>query len=232
MKTIACALALLVPVLASGGAKAGIFVDRSIVTFEEGGTSRQDVRISNDDTENPAYIQMEVLEVEAPGTKREKQVHVTDPEKATLLATPEKAIIPPEGQKLVRIVNLAPREEEERIYRVNVTPILPPLSEKEEGNIVRVVVAYQLLVIVTPETPEVNWTARRNGKRLTFTNTGNTNVLLHTGRQCASPGSDDCKELATHRLYAGNSWVQDLPFDQPVEYMVKSLSGETDEIIR
>jgi len=224
--------ALLVWLVFTANAWAGIFVDRSIVTFEQGAASRQDVRVTNDDAENPAYIQVEVLSVESPGTDAEQQVRMTDPEHMTLLATPEKMIIPPGGQKLVRIVNLEPGTEAERIYRVNVTPILPPLQDEAEGNLVRVVVAYQLLVIVPPALPEASWTAKREGKKLTFTNTGNTNLLLHTGRQCAAPGSEDCRELVTHRLYAGNTWTQDLPFDQPAEYLVQSLEGEKKEIVR
>ena len=232
MKILKHTLGLLAMLAVTGHAFAGIFVDRSIVTFDRESASRQDVRITNDDAEEPAYVQVEVLTVRNPGTDQEAQVRETDPERMQLLATPEKMIIPPGGQKLVRIVNLEPGSEDERIYRINVTPILPPLQEEVEGNLVRVVVAYQLLVIVPPELPQASWKAERKGQQLSFTNTGNTNVLLHTGRQCAAPGSEDCRELTTHRLYAGNTWVQELPFDQPLEYMVQTLDGDRKEIIR
>lgn len=232
MKIIPLLTQILPLALLASPAFAGIFVDRSIVTFDEASPSRQDVRVTNDDAENPAYVQVDVLTIDAPGTDHEKQTRVTDPESITLLATPKKMVIPAGGQKLVRIVNLEPSSESERIFRVNVTPILPPLQEEPEGNLVRVVVAYQLLVIIPPALPEASWTVKREGTRLTFVNTGNTNLLLHSGKQCATPGSTECRELATHRLYAGNSWEQKLPFDQPLEYMVRSLSSEKKEIIR
>ena len=90
--------------------------------------------------------------------------------------------MPPNGQKLVRIVNLQTSNDVERVYRINVTPIAPPLEE--DASQLRIVVAYQILAIVQPDEPSSDLNVTRNGQTLVMENRGNTNVLLSDGRQC------------------------------------------------
>ena len=125
---------------------AEIFVDRAIVRLGPETSNREDIKVINNDDE-VSYVQVEVLEVRNPGTEQEERVTVTDPDKIKLIASPSKLMIPAKSQKLVRVVNLDPGANEERIYRVNITPVLPPLQENK-GSVVRIVVAYQSDVIV------------------------------------------------------------------------------------
>jgi P pilus assembly chaperone PapD len=203
-------LAWMPPVIGS------MVLDRTIIRFVAGEPSRQDVLITNSDAET-LYLKVEVFEVKDPGTPSERREKPTDPNAITLLATPNKMIVPPGGRKLVRLVNLGGHELE-RIYRVNVTPVVADLETT--GMAVYVVVAYQLLVIVTPEEPAVDVDYERIGKQAIFTNRGNTNALLHSGEQCP-PNPDvtgGCVQLEAHRLYAGNIWKLELPYDAPFEY--------------
>tara|TARA_R110002072_G_scaffold103600_2_gene227260 strand:+ start:7661 stop:8416 length:756 start_codon:yes stop_codon:yes gene_type:complete len=203
-------------------ATADMYVDRSIVVFEPGEPARQDIKVTNSDTED-MYVQVEVLEVTKAGTVDEIRATVTDPSKLKLLATPNKLVIPPNGQKLIRIVNLKPDNTEERIYRINVTPIVPPLEE--DSSQLRIVVAYQILAIIQPDSPASTLNAQRNGKMMTFVNNGNTNVLLSDGKQCNPSNSTECKDLTSRRLYANNEWQLELPFDAPVTYSIRSFDG-------
>ena len=50
-------------------------------------------------------------------------------------------------------------------------------------------------------------------------NDGNSSAELISGRQCDPSGR--CVSLPGKRLYAGSNW-QELPGNEPVEYMVKS----------
>jgi len=197
-------------------ATATMVVDRTIIRFEAGEPSRQDVLITNNGAET-LYLKVEVFEVKDPGTPSERREKPTDPSAITLLATPNKMIVPSGGRKLIRLVNLGGHELE-RIYRVNVTPVVGEL--KATGMTVNVVVAYQLLVIVAPGEPVIDLDYERTGKRATFKNHGNTNALLHGGEQCpADPNSSsNCVKLEAHRIYAGNVWELELPFDTPFEY--------------
>ena len=214
-----CVVAL---ALASTCVNADIFVDRAIVRLSADAPPREDVKVINNGDEE-GYVQIDVFEVRNPGTDKEERVQVTDPDAVKLIASPSKLAIPPNGQKLVRIVNLDPSTTEERIYRINVTPVLPPLQE-ESGSVVRVVVAYQLLVIVDPAEPREELEIKRSGYRLAVTNKGNTNVLLSDGKQC-DEASGHCVDIAAHRVYPGNRWETELVLDSPVTAKLTSFNG-------
>lgn len=210
-------------------ASAGIFIDRAIVDFKAGKTLRQDVKVSNDG-DDVAYVKVEVLEVINPGTADEERRPVTNPQDITLLATPSKMIIPAGGTKLVRLTDIAPGSTSERVFRVNITPILPPLAE--ETSQVRVVVAYQVLVLMAPVIPRIELAANRVGKRLLLENKGNAYIMLSAGKQCPGPGSkaDDCVELSAKRLYPGNQAEIELPYNQSVNFTAESIEGIKAEI--
>lgn len=201
---------------------ADMYVDRSIVIFEPGQPARQDVKVSNSEPED-IFVQVDVLEVKKAGTVDETREIVSDPSKLKLLATPNKLIIPGNGQKLIRIVNLQVDNNEERIYRINVTPIVPPLEE--DSSQLRIVVAYQILAIVQPNDPNSTLNAQRNGRMMTFVNNGNTNILFSDGKQCEPDNPDNCTDLTSRRLYANNEWQLELPFDAPVTYSIRSFDG-------
>ncbi len=208
--------------------RAEMYVDRSIVIFEPNGQPREDVAVSNTSDE-VMYVEVEVLRVDNPGTPQESRVKVDNPRELKLLATPSKLIIPAGSQKLVRIVNLQADNQTERVYRINITPIVAPLAE--ETSQLRIVVAYQVLTIVQPNAPKPNLVVTREGSTITFVNSGNTNVLLSEGVQCESAAADDgCQELPSRRLYAGNSWQHSLPYDAPVRYSVRTFDGIKQEI--
>lgn len=203
-------------------ASADMYVDRSIVIFEPGEPARQDIKVTNSD-QAALYVQVEVLEVQKAGTVDENRVRITDPSKLKLLATPNKLVIPPNGQKLIRIVNLEADNDHERIYRINVTPIVAPLEE--ESSQLRIVVAYQILTIIQPNEPGSELNAQRNDRVITFVNSGNTNVLLSDGKQCNPINPTECTDLTSRRLYADNEWQLELPFDAPVIYSIRSFDG-------
>jgi len=200
---------------------ADMYVDRSIVIFPADSSARQDVKVSNSDDET-MYIQVEVFKVLNPGETDEQRVQ-GNPQDLKLLATPNKLVIPPKGQRLIRLVNLDTKSEEERVYRINVTPIVPPLEENVSQ--LRIVVAYQVLTIIQAKNPDAKLIASREGKIIKFVNEGNSNILLSEGRQCDQSSADRCEILESHRLYAGNSWELKLPFDAPVSYSVRTYDG-------
>lgn len=204
-----------------------MYVDKSIVTFEPGDAPRQDVRVSNS-SEDVMYVQVEAFAVENPGAPEESRVKITNPQTHKLVASPNKLVVPPGGQKLVRILNLDPKSTEERIFRINITPVVPPLQE--ETSQLRIVVAYQVLTIIQPAEPYSKLEVSRTGNKVIFTNQGNTNVLLSDGRQCSLSDPTTCEALNSQRLYAGNTWALDLPFNAPLSYSVRSFDGIKNEV--
>ncbi|RMA81363.1 fimbrial biogenesis chaperone [Umboniibacter marinipuniceus] len=211
----------LLALLVSSAASANMFVDRSIVEFVAGQAPQQDIRVSNRGNDQ-MYVQVEVLDVLQPGTNEETREAVTNLADMTLLATPKQFVLPPQGERAVRLVALAEPGEVDQVYRVNVTPILPPLADTE-ASVVRVVVAYQLLVLVLPENPREDLVVTRDGNVLKFENRGNSYVLLADGQQCIT---ENCSNLPTTRLYAGNSWEVELESSDVVaSYRLTTFAG-------
>ncbi|MEX2489800.1 MAG: fimbria/pilus periplasmic chaperone [Pseudomonadales bacterium] len=222
MKLLRPVVLSVIGLLATFNVGADMYVDRSIVIFEPDSEARQDVKVSNTG-DDVLYVQVEVFKVENPGEENEERIKVDNPEDLKLIATPNKLIVPEGGQKLIRIVNLVSQNDEERVYRINVTPVVAPLEE--ETSQLRVVVAYQILTIVQPDNPTTELEVERDGQQITFQNNGNSNILLSDGRQCQSESQENCRELSSRRLYAGNSWTLDLPYDTPVAYSVRTYDG-------
>ena len=94
IKRLVSGTCLLATLIASSQALATMSLDRMIVYFKPNQLPRQDVVVSNPDKEN-LYLQTEVYNVVNPGTQQEERIRVTDPKDIKLLATPGKAIIPP-----------------------------------------------------------------------------------------------------------------------------------------
>lgn len=207
-------------------AHANMLIDRSVVVFKPGDPARQDVTVINAGKE-PLYVQVQILEVQQPGTPQEKRVPVTSPDEMTMLVTPTRLVVEPGGRRPLRLVNLKPDSTVERVYRVNVSPVVGKLEMESTSNAmaVKVVVGYQLLVLTSPKSPEDGLEVKRTGKAAVLRNTGNTNILLFSGQQCPAAGAPeaDCKSLPDNRLYPGNEWTIELPFDQPFEYQMTVL---------
>ncbi len=205
----------------SSFAHANMVVDRSIIEFVAGQALQQDFRVSNRG-DDQMYVQVEVLDVLQPGTEQEVRDAVTDLADMTLLATPKQFVLPPQGERAVRLVSLAEPAEVDQVYRLNVTPILPPLADSD-SSVVRVIVAYQLLVLVLPENPREDLVVTREANILKFENRGNSYVLLADGQQCEG---ENCTNLPTNRLYAGNSWELELGSDDmSVSYRLTTFAG-------
>lgn len=208
----------------SASSFANMFVDRSIIEFVASEGRQQDLRVSNRGNDQ-MYVQLEVLDVQNPGTKSEQRVALSNLSDMTLLVTPKQFVLPPMGERAIRLVSLSEATDVERIYRVNVTPVLPPLADND-ASVVRVVVAYQLLVIVQPKDPREDLFFERRGDVIYFENRGNSYVLLSEGEQCDTSGCDD---LPTRRLYAGNSW--ELPLNDAqatVSFRMNTFQGSRD----
>ncbi|WP_252177018.1 fimbria/pilus periplasmic chaperone [Endozoicomonas sp. 4G] len=202
-------------------------LDKMIVYFEPDKSPRQDIVVTNPDPEN-LYLQTEVYKVVNPGTEQEQRIRITDPSELTLLSTPQKTIIAPNSRKTVRLVSLETPETVESVYRVTFKPVVGDLEATQ--NAIKLLIAYQTLVFVRPENPEYKVTAKRDQDSITFTNSGNINVVLRNGQFCS--GQDNKRQCSdiddVKRLYAGQSWTLKIPSSKTeVEYGL--FNGSTEE---
>ncbi len=193
-------------------ARAEIALSQIIVDFEPDQPLIQDIEIQNRDAEK-AYVEVAVARVANPGEWPMRRETADNPAELGLIATPARFVLAPNGARLIRLIATEPGGEAERIYRVSVVPKVGEVTDQRSG--VKVVVGYEVLVIVRPKVPRVELDVRREGKVLVVRNTGNTNVLIPTVRQCPTPA--DCRGVNGTRVYAGRTERIELPLDMPAE---------------
>jgi P pilus assembly chaperone PapD len=207
--------------------QAGILLDKSIVDFPANEPPRQDVTVSNQGSEI-AYVQVDVVEVLNPGTAQEVRQPLTGEDEIRFVASPAKLAIPPNGRKQVRLVNLKDPDGE-RVYRINFTPVLPPLDDSE-GMGVKIVIAYQVLALIHPAKQDENLVVQRDPISIQFQNLGNSYALITDIKQCDKNGENCQEDLGSKRLYAGNSMTIALPYkDTSVTYKVTNFKGAREE---
>ena len=201
-------------------ASANMVLSEAIVHFEPGNPLRRDIEVENPSEEN-LYVQVEPSIVINPGTENERREAIVDPREHGLLVTPNKLVVPPGGRKLVRLVSLQPLGKKERVYRITFKPVTGELESEHIG--IKILIGYEVLVLMQPAAPDPNLVAKKDGQKIFFNNKGNTNVLLREGKQCpkgVDPESEECERLGGKRLYPGNSWSVELPYNRPVDYQM------------
>ncbi|MFD1952069.1 hypothetical protein ACFSGX_14945 [Sphingomonas arantia] len=204
--------------LMAAPAGAELVLSQVVLDLMPAGPPRADVEAFNNGEER-MYVVAEPASILDPGTPQERRVASNDPAASGLLVTPQKMILEPGERKLIRIAAILPRSPRDRIYRVTVKPVVGELAVS--GSALKVLVGYDMLVIVRPAVLTDTITARRAGTTMTLTNAGSTSVELYRGRQCDAAGAD-CRDLPAKRLYAGADWQQPIDPARPVDYLVKS----------
>lgn len=216
-KRIAALLGLAAGLLVPAPASAELVLSDLIVELEPGQQVRRDVEVWNSSPER-SYISIEPREVVDPGLPTQSNRQDADPEKLGLLVSPQRMILEPGQRKLVRIGMLSRDTGREHVFRVMVKPVVAGVQSADDG--LKIVVGYDVLVLVRPAQPVANVTASRVGRTINFRNSGNVSVEIVDGRQCSQPRS--CKDLPGKRVYPGALWTVDLPSDGPAEYVLKS----------
>lgn len=215
---VALALALSSAPVAFSPASAQIALSEMIVDFQPGKDARQDIEVWNKSPDR-AYVAVEPSEIVNPGTPSEARRQDPDPEKLGLLVSPARMILEGGERKLLRVAEISPPTDRERVYRVTVKPVVGPVTSSQSG--LKVLVGYDVLVLVRPAHPQPNVSFTRSGDTATFRNDGNVSVELIDGRQCDSSGNV-CSDLPGKRLYAGAQWSEPLLPGRHAEYTLQS----------
>lgn len=194
-----------------------IRIDNIIIDFSDGNTRRNDIEVTNDG-KALVYVSVKPVEIVRPGLEGEERRRHRDPMEMGLLVSPTRMVLEPGQTKPVRLSILKRPQDRDRIYRIRIAPAVGRTVAIKTG--LRVLVGYEVLVIVRPDKDKAEITGERDGRKLTLRNTGNTNAKLMRGKQCDDAGK--CVDLPPKRLYAGATWTVDLPLDTPAEYRLKS----------
>jgi len=182
-------------------ARAELALSQLVVELTPDGHSRTDLEVVNTGAD-PSFVSVAPREIIAPGTPLQSRKDELDPEKLGLLVSPARLILDPGERRLIRIATIAPPSDRERVYRVTVKPVVGQL--KAEGSGLKLLVGYDVLVLVRPRDIKPHVSGVRSGDELTLHNDGNVSVELLDGERCPQ-GSNICKSLPGTRLYAGAS---------------------------
>jgi P pilus assembly chaperone PapD len=216
---IAAGLVLLFP----SPARADLVLSELVVELQPGKHAREDLEVWNDSPDR-SFVAIDPREIINAGSPTQSFHQDPDPAKLGLLVGPSRMILEPGQRKLVRIASLSGSADREHVYRVTVKPVVGSVQSDDSG--LKLLVGYDVLVLVRPARPVANVSASRSGRSLTFSNSGNVSVELVNGRQCKSDKAQ-CTDLPGKRLYPGASWSVELQSDSPAEYTLKS-PGRTD----
>lgn len=211
-------LGVVLSMAAATRASAQLAVSQLIVELKPGASRSADIEIFNDSSER-SFVSVEPREIINAGRDKEKSQLSPDPEALGLLVSPMRLVIEPRQRKRLRIAAIGPVPSRERVYRVTVKPVSGDVAGTETG--LKLLVGYDLLVLVRPLVSAPNVELRRTGSVLTVLNRGNTSVELAEGKQCDGNG-ESCQQLPSKRLYAGASWQQSLPRSTTGEYRIRA----------
>lgn len=217
LSLILMAAGLIIPT----AAQADLKLSQLIVELQQGNKTRDDIEVWNDGPER-AFIAVEPREIIHPGTSVQTDRRDPDPEKLGLLVSPARLILEPGQRRLLRVAALTPSAQQERVYRVTVKPVAGELKASASG--IKVLVGYDVLVLVRPSAPSIGVSASREGGELILRNGGNASVELVDGQQCNV--QKQCSPLGGKRLYAGASWTIHLLPGRSAEFMVKGPGKE------
>lgn len=212
-----CAAAAALFLTATPG-HAELVLSELIVDLQPGKLDREDLEVWNNSPDR-TYVAVEPRQIIDPSLPSQQDFRDPDPEKLGLLVAPARMILEPGQRKLIRIAALARNANREQVYRVTVKPVVGGIKSEDSG--LKIVVGYDVLVLVRPAQASVNVTGTRAGRKLTFTNSGNESVEVVDGRQCEAV-TKHCADLPSKRLYPGASWIVDLQSDEPAQYLLKS----------
>lgn len=215
---LCCALlAAVVPLMP---ASAELTVSQLIVELPPTATTA-DIEIANDSSER-SYVSVEPREIISPGLANERPFVSPDPAALGLIASPARMVLEPRQRRTIRVAAISSEPARERVYRVTVKPVAGDVTSDESG--LKLLVGYDLLVLVRPAKPVVAVAAKRDQHEVTLTNNGNASVELSDGKQC-DKSSASCQPLPSKRLYAGASWTQAISAGAAGEYRVRSADG-------
>jgi len=197
-------------------ARADLLLSQLVVELAPNERARADVEIWNSGTDQ-TFVTVDPREIIEPGTARESNRTDPDPERLGLLVSPQRIILQPGQRRLLRIAALAANDRE-HVYRVTVRPVVGQISSDSSG--LKVLVGYDVLVLVRPAEVKPHVSGTRSATGLTLKNDGNVSVELVDGKACAGATSS-CMELPGGRLYAGAEKTVQIAASSRVQYKLK-----------
>lgn len=192
-----------------------------VISFEAGAEKRKDFLLENTG-ERPQYLEVQAQRILNLGASPELYETSPIPDAVGLLVAPRRLVLQPGEQKRIRVILLEDPPKTDLAWRVEIVPVIG-----EVGSSIPValtMVGYKALVFARPNDPIVEIVGDRVGQRVSVTNAGTSNGLLHSGEQCSPPRP--CVRVPGKRLWPGMTWQTQLPNDAPVTFTLTGPRGD------
>ena len=217
---------LLLAFFISTAAQAEMVLNKIIINFQSGKEVREDIEVFNNGKEN-LYISTKLFAINQPENDTPERKELTDPRSAGIIISPTRFIVAPGGRKVVRLITTEVAVDKDKVYRILMKPHAGKfnLDSTEKVAGVKIILGYELLVLVRPATLQADLQVQRQGKRLNLYNAGNTNVNVREVRLCPGDDRKNCEVLGGKRLYAGQKWQVELPRAEGTVVIRKSVGS-------
>lgn len=215
---VACLLGL----FGAGLAEANLTAVPVIMEFAPEGSDRQDITVGNV-SNRVQYLEVSAQHILNPGEGPEEYFESPNPEEVGLLVAPRRVVLQPGEEKVVRVILLDQDLETDKAWRVYFKPVIGDIET--DKSVAVTLVAIKALVMARPDNAYSEVTGTRDGKTLTLTNHGNSNVVLFEGQQCPDT-ADECISVTGKRLWPGKPWTTELPEDAPVTFKLRDTGDE------
>ncbi|MFN3212119.1 MAG: hypothetical protein ACE37M_03365 [Henriciella sp.] len=202
-------------------AAAQLTANPAILSFQGTEDKRKDIRIGNTSS-RIQYLEISAARITEPGAHPEEYFTSADPQEVGLLVAPRRIALKPGEERVIRVILLDEDIESDKAWRVNIEPTIGDIET--DRSVAVTLLAFKALVFARPNAPTTDLVGDRDGQTLTVTNTGNSNVVLFEGQQCAAP--DDCQRVTGKRLWPGMEWTTDLPGEGPVSFKTRDMGAE------
>jgi hypothetical protein len=196
----------------STAASAELVLDQVIVDLETGQPARDDIEVHNSG-EDRMYVLVEPAEILNAGLANELRVPLGPPSESGMFVSPQRIILEAGERRLVRIAATGGRPSSDRIFRVRIRPVVGEVVSQEDA--LKVLVGYDALVLYRATKKEGTLDIVRSERALSFVNRSNSATEVFGGQQCNADG-DECHDLPGNRLYPGETWSIELPFETEV----------------
>lgn len=185
---------LLICIVFSGLAHANVMVYPMSLTMNDINSSKNQFKIYSK-SDKTQYFNIYVKQVLNPATPQEKEVPASILSGTSIIASPQKIILPPGGEHTVRLRAFS-IPSQEQLYRVYVEPVAANTDEDQvvtdEGGSVGISLTWGVLVYSKPQTSKVELGIDiKNGK---IENKGNIHTWIKDISMCSGATPDTCKK--------------------------------------
>lgn len=217
----------LIAIAVPSAAFAAIDVSPSVIIIEPGAKPETTITVTNS-AKLITYVTVEPREIMARGEPDEKLRVDRNPATLGILTTPARMVLEAGERRGIRVLTTASPGETDRLWRIKVAPVAGKIKAGQSG--VAFLIGYDILLIQRAVNATVAVTGKRDGRNVTFSNSGNSFGMIGEIKQC--PATGECVKLPdAKRLYGGTSWSMTLPQDDGiVEVVVEGINNKRDVI--